>query len=427
MMTGGQYYSQFLLVVLCAHASRFGEGRLGEHLISRARLLLGTEILKPSSIPTVQALLQLSARELAFGQISQAWLYSGMAFRMVSDLGLHHSGGQIQSLGQLTTEDLEIRKRLSLLEPLVSTLGGCPLSRISLSIAPPTFTVDDFAEHELWSPHHGESVNLSNLKPGEYPAMKAHAITCFENYCKLAVIINDIMLRLYSRTSNAETDQTLKDIKNRLNQWREFSPKHLKYDPENLPEISPPPQILTQNMLYYTTVILLHRPYYSAPAHRLECRTSSDYLEKLLLLLEKTFGCTRMTYIMAYCIYTGATVMVQDVKLGDLEAATKMQTFLRALEQGITSCPLVQRSIDILTNSLKSDSSNTDLSGAGALSTSENLTFGHFLPAFPYCDPLVDYGNMANSSTMNVDSFSLLDCFPEYHMENAVGDWFWPP
>jgi hypothetical protein len=111
-MTGGQYYSPFLLIVLCAHSARFGEGQLGEQLISRARLLLGTEILKPSSISTVQALLQFSARELACGSISQSWLYSGMAFRMVSDLGLHHSGGHIQSLGQLTVEDLEIRKRL---------------------------------------------------------------------------------------------------------------------------------------------------------------------------------------------------------------------------------------------------------------------------------------------------------------------------
>ena len=81
-------------------------------LVNRARLLLGTEIQKPSSIPTAQALLQLSARELAYGSISQAWLYSGMAFRMVSDLGLQHSNSRIFDLGHLTAEDLEIRRRL---------------------------------------------------------------------------------------------------------------------------------------------------------------------------------------------------------------------------------------------------------------------------------------------------------------------------
>jgi Fungal specific transcription factor domain len=112
MIISGQYFSQFLLIVMCAHSSRFQDASIGEMLISRARLLLGQEIQKPSSIPTVQALLQLSARELAYGSISQAWLYSGMAFRMVSDLGLHHVSGKIVRLGHLKAEDLEIRRRL---------------------------------------------------------------------------------------------------------------------------------------------------------------------------------------------------------------------------------------------------------------------------------------------------------------------------
>lgn len=112
MTTNGQYYSPLLLTILCAHAARFQEGKIGDALISRARLLLGQQIHQPSSITTAQALLQLSARDLAHGQISQAWLYSGMAFRMVSDLGLHHSSGKILSLGHLNAEDLEIRRRL---------------------------------------------------------------------------------------------------------------------------------------------------------------------------------------------------------------------------------------------------------------------------------------------------------------------------
>ena len=112
MAIGGPCYSPFLLTVMCAHAARFDQGKMSDILVSRARLLLGSEIHRPSSIPTVQALLQLSARDLAYGIISQAWLYSGMAFRMVSDLGLHHSTAKIAALGNLGAEDLEIRRRL---------------------------------------------------------------------------------------------------------------------------------------------------------------------------------------------------------------------------------------------------------------------------------------------------------------------------
>jgi hypothetical protein len=107
MTTGGPYFSEFLVVVLCAHAARFQEGNVGDLLTSRARLLLSAEIQRPSSIPTVQALLQLSARDLAYGSISQAWLYSGMAFRMVHDLGLHHNSGKILDLGYLTPCQVE--------------------------------------------------------------------------------------------------------------------------------------------------------------------------------------------------------------------------------------------------------------------------------------------------------------------------------
>jgi hypothetical protein len=109
MATGGQYYSEFLLTVICAHAAKYQDGGCEQFLLVRVRRLLGEAIQQPSSIPTVQALLQLSAREIAIGAISQAWVYSGIAFRMASDLGLQHNGPYIRGLGPV---DLEIRRRL---------------------------------------------------------------------------------------------------------------------------------------------------------------------------------------------------------------------------------------------------------------------------------------------------------------------------
>ena len=105
MSTGGPYYSKLLLLTICAHSSRFVHPQLGEILAGRVRGLLSEEIHKPSSIPTTQALLQLSARELAAGRISQAWNYSGIAFRMAADLGLQHALSR-------TAEESEVRRRL---------------------------------------------------------------------------------------------------------------------------------------------------------------------------------------------------------------------------------------------------------------------------------------------------------------------------
>jgi hypothetical protein len=123
---------------------------------------------------------------------------------------------------------------------------------------------------------------------------------------------------------------------------------------------------------------------------------------------------------MAYCIYTAASAMIQDVKAGDVDAKAKMSTFIRALKGGVTTCPVVQRSIDIINNSLH----NTP---PEVLSTNDSTAEGlmrNYLPAFPYRDVQVDYTNEANFGTMDLDAFSLLDCFPENHIDTVNSEWY---
>ena len=74
------YFSETLLKVIFAHSARFlvknalGQDQaniLMETLLEQARFSLAMRISMPSSIPTIQALLQQSAREVAFGNSSQ--------------------------------------------------------------------------------------------------------------------------------------------------------------------------------------------------------------------------------------------------------------------------------------------------------------------------------------------------------------------
>ncbi|KAI0125266.1 fungal-specific transcription factor domain-containing protein [Xylariales sp. AK1849] len=430
MMTGGQYYSPLLLIVMCGHAARFHEKQIGEMLISRARLLLGTELHRPSSITTVQALLQLSARDIAYGQVSQAWTYSGIAFRMVSDLGLRHSSGSILSLGHLNAEDLEIRRRLFwscyFWDKAMSLYLGRTPALIELPSARAPELLDDFAEHELWSPEDARPATSDGISAVTYPPMKSHVISCFENSCKLAIILSDIMLQLYSRNSVEDgSGCDLRGIRERIDEWRALTPDHLKLEPDNLPNASPPLHIVSQNLLYFTTIILLHRPFNSAPAHHAACRQASDSAEKVLLLLDSTFGFSKLSYLMAYCIYTSASVMVQDSKAGDALASRKTETFLRALKTAAKTCHLIQRSLDIITNGL-----NSEVTGIAAVNpnpASENLLNRHYLPAFPYRDHQTNLGGDAGLGGMDLDPSSFLECFPEQHMENTTGDWYLPP
>jgi hypothetical protein len=176
-------------------------------------------------------------------------------------------------------------------------------------------------------------------------------------------------------------------------------------------------------MLYHTAVILLHRPYFSSHPHRTECRQAAKCVEELCALFEKTFGSLRMTYMMAYCVYTGATVMVQDVRRGDVDAVAKLQTFMGALQQAITTCPLVQRSIEILRNSLSFKAPATNQQPVySSLSPEECVAFQHHLPAFPYHDAsgVQDGGHPYGGS---LDSLSFLECFPESNWEATTDYW----
>ncbi|KAK6004300.1 hypothetical protein QM012_009150 [Aureobasidium pullulans] len=415
MTTGGTYYSEFLLCVLCAHSSKYQDGQYSELLLTRVRNLLGLAIQQPSSIPTVQALLQFSARELAQGSISQAWVYSGIAFRMATDLGLQHNGSVISSLKSLSPVDLEVRRRLFwscyFWDKAISMYTGRLPALTDLPHTSLDF-VDETSETETWSPYNGESFSLTKLPPGQYPPMRSHAVSCFTNSCKIAVIINDIILQLYSRRDRHITESSLHDIRARLDTWRAQSPSHLKYDPDNLPAVSPPPHIITQNLLYFTTVILAHRPFWSIPAYYNVCISAARSIEKLILLLELTFGLDNITYLMGYCIYTGASAILEDAKKADGAANATMQNYLRALNAGMSRCPLLERSLHIIIKGLKQTAPPRYPDNTGQ---PDQAMVNSYIPAFPYLDPgSTDNINMdVYFDVNNLDPMSMLDCFPE--------------
>jgi hypothetical protein len=110
--------------------------------------------------------------------------------------------------------------------------------------------VDDYTEYELWLPYQGDAMELSKISAKEYPPMRMHANSCFQNSCKLAVIINDIILRLYSRHTAQHPEQTLRDVDLRLEEYRTNTPSHLLVDPLDLPNICPPIHILAQKLVH---------------------------------------------------------------------------------------------------------------------------------------------------------------------------------
>ncbi|KAL5334618.1 fungal-specific transcription factor domain-containing protein [Aspergillus crustosus] len=393
------YCSRTLLQVLYAHSCRFirapetiwndamqGESfpQLTDRLMSEARISLAMETFRAPSIPTIQALLQQSARDVASGRSSQAWLFSGMAFRMAIDLGLHVSTDKLQHYAKsLTPEDIEIRKRLfwSLYawdKHISLYLGRMPNFLLGADNVPLDF-LDDFSEDDPWEPFYGPDPRAAELPT--YQPTAGHINSCFTAICRLCIIVSRLMLELCS--SQPTTHEGPRPSSSRmvafaritddLTAWWTGLLPFLRIPPENIPHLSPPPHITSLNLMYHTVRILLHRPHVAgrqtcrSPAVQQSwkiCQSATTAIYNLLKMYVDTFGYHHITYMNSYCTYTAATTAVyqletdisdnsDETKSGSSRAWTELKFLLDILQHTATAMPVLERSIDIIRTRIK--------------------------------------------------------------------------
>jgi hypothetical protein len=251
--------------------------------------------------------------------------------------------------------------------------------------------VDDSTEHDLWEPFYGSAAPDPARLAKEYSPTTGHVISCFTALCKLSIILSSIMLDIYgssppvndtcsdiatapmstaqggSRNSNSIRNGIFLKISSDLQIWLDSLPKHLRLDIKKLPKLSPPPHIVSLNLLYHTTLILLHRPFILGPAnfnnpavsrsHRI-CTIATAAIHDLLDLLTKTFGHSHITYLNSYSAYIAATIAVLHFGRGEEsdgssalnipEGKVGLKFFLGILQKTATSMPALSRSVEIV-------------------------------------------------------------------------------
>lgn len=358
---GGPYFSQFLLHCICALAARHltDETReikdlaKGEKFLASARGLLVSALAdtKPQ-IPTIQGLLILGGRQCAIGKPSEGWIYTGMAIRMMTDLGIHLDLHQLAEPENFTPADLELRKRLYcsayIWDKTLSLSLGRPPSLTRLS---PTATdlFDHSDNQEIW-----QSVEFP-----DYPATFSYNTICFRHFCWLGQIVETILLNSPTVSSAFQKNSLLE---HRLYCWFEQLPDFLRMS--HYGNTCPPPHIFSLNLLYHTLHVILWRPYQSAQecsglaerAHKI-CVETANTIHDMFLLYSETFNLSRMTYLISYCVYSAATVDVGEMRSpiqADREAAAaRLGVSLRILESEARQTPGVRRSIDIIKRQLR--------------------------------------------------------------------------
>jgi hypothetical protein len=248
-----QYFSPFLFYSIMAHSARFCNPRLGmqmyPHFIEQAKALIPSELEKPSSIPAVQAMLLLSANATSLGLNSQAWTYSGIAFRMLTDMGLHLDSTP-PAISDLPEEDTEVQRRLFwscyLWDKLISLyLGRAPILQSTIH-SPPPILLDDFVENDIWHDGTASTIEFVENIQQSYPISPAYSVSCFIQSCTLSEIINKIIIRFYCSVEpeNAPRGST-ESLTAELLHWKDGLPSQIAVHFNLSRDYCPPSHITT--------------------------------------------------------------------------------------------------------------------------------------------------------------------------------------
>ncbi|KAK7186024.1 fungal specific transcription factor domain-containing protein [Paraphaeosphaeria sporulosa] len=339
MASGGKgpYFSKLLLNAIYFGASKFSPRHeevrrvpndvrtAGWKFRQRVRELLG-EALEKCEITTIQALLVMTNSLFALGdERSAAWVYAGIAFRMIVDLGLHVDTLALASTGtrKISDEDYEIRRRVFwaafVVDKIQSLYQGRPVSIKESDTLVPIKFLDSYEELEQWAPF------AYSAQSSAYLGSPAYSVSTFRQLCMLSIILEDILSSIYTErshvTSPGDLSSKLQNIHEKLTSWRSSLPTHLAFDTAKTSAI-PPPHVLSLHAMYNVLTILLHRPfvtdghlYNTSRAISINsfmiCATAADSIVLLLRAYDKAFSVGRAPYLISYATYVAATIHVR--------------------------------------------------------------------------------------------------------------------
>ncbi|KAH7063913.1 fungal-specific transcription factor [Paraphoma chrysanthemicola] len=379
MACNGPYFSKLLLNAIYFGASKFSPRHdvrrvsddvrtAGWRFRERVRELLG-EALDRSEITTIQALLVMTNSLFALGdERSAAWLYAGLAFRMIIDLGIHVDTPDLASIRKFSDEEHEIRRRVFwaafVVDKIQSLYQGRPVTIKESDTLVPIKFLDTYEEFEHWAPFAYSTQNRST-----YPGSPAYSISTFRHLCELSVILGDILSTIYNERnidkSPSELSSKLESIHLKLTTWRALLPEHLAVDVRKT-HVIPPPHVLSLRAMFHVLMILLHRPFV-ADGHLyntsraisvnsfMSCATAANEIIHILRAYDKAFSVRRAPYLISYATYVAATIHARiAAKRGPgSDAHNNLETCLAVFRENQETNWAVRRANAIVQNLMK--------------------------------------------------------------------------
>jgi hypothetical protein len=183
-----------------------------------------------------------------------------------------------------------------------------------------------------------------------------HIIESFHQLIKLCEILGDILIQLYMVKGRKQVrqmstpDNVISKLDHALNKWMAKLPTSVQYRPPNtrMAEKSPAPnlEICQIHMLFYTSLILLHRPFIPGPT---QTGTPSVFpsasictfaANKILDIVECLMAEGRLKNVNNYALYfmfTAGIIFINDALSSDamfaFEAKISINKIIRAMDE----------------------------------------------------------------------------------------------
>ncbi|KAJ1300916.1 hypothetical protein OPQ81_003341 [Rhizoctonia solani] len=383
-----------LLLSIYAVAARYDASRrppragtmwaAGDNYLEAAKVLLNRSYAS-SKASTCQALLLLSYREIGIGAMAQAWLYVGMSVRMAQDLGLHRSIDKWQAAGANTFSAAEKQTRRCIwfgcvvMDKYVSTYIGRPLAVFERDYDTRWPDQDTEEADQDW-------VDMAkDDTKGSYEPVPGRVLPCFAAASKLSAILSRIVEALYSirPVPGASKSNERAALEEELEKWLLNLPVYLRYDiTRGVTEGSgkiPPPHVLTLHMMYWCSVLLLHRPSIRfnkpPPTHRFAspegsttsdrststtstraiglCKLAANHITKIVSTYGEHFSLGRGPAFLSYYVFSASIMHVTLLMMNpeDVQAQMGLQECMTALESMNTTWPSAGRAFELLNES----------------------------------------------------------------------------
>ena len=241
-----------------AHAKPGDSATAGDHFFAEAkRLMYQNDEFAIAKVCNVQALALMSVREAGCGREGKGWVYSGMSFRMVMDLGLDVDAPGLNQDSTLNAQDRDARritfwgcflidkydpvswrllvKSLICLRCWSNYLGRQPQLPLT-SITTLKYDVFPSEDSEMWSPYTDSGIVEAHKQPARTRAVALQI-------SKLSQISSDLLNAFYhptqlDRPASKQTElKKLTELHTRLEAWKKDLPQEMEPKDGQLPQV----------------------------------------------------------------------------------------------------------------------------------------------------------------------------------------------